>query len=70
MPIFLVLWIYLLSGDDERAGWNRFLHGGSIENRGDNYGASILTDIITWRLLFLDDDVKMETVSPLWNNFL
>jgi hypothetical protein len=54
MPIFLVLRIYLLSDDGERAGWNHFLYGGSIENRGDNYGASILTDMITRRLLFPD----------------
>jgi hypothetical protein len=30
---FLVLEIYfLLSDDGERAGWNRFLHGGSVED--------------------------------------
>ena len=60
----------LLSGDGERTGRNRFLHGGSIEDEGDNYGVSILTGMITWRLLFLDDDVKAEIVSASWNNFL
>jgi hypothetical protein len=55
MPSFLVLRIYLLlllSGDSERAGWNRFLHGGSIEDEDGNYGVSILTGITTWRLYF------------------
>jgi hypothetical protein len=71
MSSFLVLEIYLLllSGDDERAGWNRFLHGGSVEDEGDNYGVSILTSM-TWRLLFPDGDIKVEVVSPPWNNFL
>ena len=71
MPSFLVLGIYLLlSGDTERVGWNRFLHGGSVEDGGDNYGVSILTDTTTYRLLFPDDDIKAEMVSPTWNNFL
>jgi hypothetical protein len=68
MPNFLVLGIYLLllllSGDDERVGWNRFLHGGSIEDGGDNYDVNILTDTTTWKLLFLDGDIKAEMVSP------
>jgi hypothetical protein len=58
-----------LSGNDERAWWNRFLHVGSVEDEDDNYGVSILTSM-TWRLLFLDGDIKMEMVSPPWNNFL
>ena len=70
MPRFLVLGIYLLlSGDGERAGWNRFLHGDSVEDEGDNYDVSILTGM-TWRLLFLDGDIEAEMVSPPWNNFL
>ena len=72
MPSFLVLGIYLLllSGDDERAGagWNHFLHDGSVEDEGDNYSVSILTSMI-WRLLFPDGDIKAEMVSPPWNNF-
>jgi hypothetical protein len=55
--------LLLLSGDGERAGWNRFLHG-------DNYSVSILTGIMTWRLLFLGGDIKAEMVLPPWNNFL
>ena len=67
---FLGFRIYLLLSDDsERAGWNCFLHGGSVKDEGDNYGVSILTSM-TWRLLFLDGDIKMEMVSPPWNNFL
>ena len=70
--MFLGFGIHLLlhlSGDGERAGWNRFLRGGSVEDEGDNYGISILTNM-TWRLLFSDSDIKAEMVSPPWNNFV
>jgi hypothetical protein len=72
MPSFLVLGIYLLllSGDGERVRWNHFLHSGSVKDEDDNYGVSILTGTMTWRLLFLDGDVKAEMMSPSWNNFL
>jgi hypothetical protein len=72
MPSFLVFRIYflLLSSDGERARWNHFLHGGSVEDEDDNYGVSILTDLSTWTLLFSDGDIKAEMVSPPWNNFL
>jgi hypothetical protein len=71
VKFFLVLGIYLLLfGDGERARWNRFLHGDSVEDEGDNYGVSILTRMTTWSLLFLDGDIKAEMVSPSWNNFL
>ena len=66
MPSFFVLEIYLLlllSSDDERAGWNRFLHDVSVEDEDDNYGVNILTSI-TWRLLFSDSDIKTEMVLP------
>jgi hypothetical protein len=53
-----------LFGDDERARWNRFLHSNSVEDAGNNYGVSILTGLTTWRLLFSDDDIKAEMVSP------
>ena len=71
MPSFLVLGIYLLllSDDDERARWNHFLHGGSVEDEGYNYDVSILTGM-TCRFLFSDGDIKAEMVSPPWNNFL
>jgi hypothetical protein len=70
MPSFLILGIYLLlSGHGERVGWNRFLYDGSVEDEGDNYGVSILTSR-TWKLLFSDDDIKTEMVSPPWKNFL
>jgi hypothetical protein len=71
VPSFLVLGIYLFlfSSDSERAGWNRFLRSGYVEDEGDNYGVSTLTSM-TWRLLFSDGDIKAEMVSPLWNNFL
>jgi hypothetical protein len=61
MPSFLVVGIYLLlllSGDDERKGWNHFLYGDSIEDGGDNYGVNILIGITTWKLLFADGDIK------------
>ena len=49
---FLVLGIYLLLfGNGEKAGWNRFLHGGSVEDEDDNYGVSILIGM-TWILYF------------------
>jgi hypothetical protein len=72
MLSFLVTGIYLLllSGDDERAGWNCFLYDDYVEDGGDNYDVIILTGMMTWRLLFLDDDIKTEMVSPPWNNFL
>jgi hypothetical protein len=73
MPSFLVLEIYLLilSGNGERAGWNHFLHGGSVGDEGDNYGVSILSGMTTWSFfLFPNSDIKAEMVSPLWNNFL
>jgi hypothetical protein len=67
----LVLRIYLIhSSDGERAGWNRFLHGGSIEDEGDNYGISNFTSMMTWRLFFPDGNIKAEMISPAWNNFL
>ena len=69
----MVLGIYLLlllSGDHEMVGWNRFHHGGSVEDGGDNYGVSILTGMTTWRLLFPNGGIKAEMVLPSWNNFL
>jgi hypothetical protein len=67
----LVLGIYfflLLSGDGERAGWNSFLRGNSIEDVGNNYDVG--TVLMTGRPLFSDGDIKVEMVSLLWNNFL
>jgi hypothetical protein len=71
MPRFLVLRIYLnlLPDDGEGAEWIRFLYGGSIEDEGDN-GVSNFLSLITRRLGFLDGDIKAETMSPPWNNFL
>ena len=63
MPIFLVLKFYLLlllSGDGEGEWWNRFLHGGSVKDEGDNFGVSIFIDTTTWRLLFPDGGIKAE----------
>jgi hypothetical protein len=47
MSSFLVLEIYflLLSNDGEMAGWNRFLHGGSVEDVGNKYGVGILSGL-------------------------
>jgi hypothetical protein len=48
MPNYLVLEFYLLiSIDGEGEGWNRFLHGGSVEDEGDNIGVSIFIDMTT-----------------------
>jgi hypothetical protein len=51
MPNFLVLEFYLLlvvlSSDGEGEGWNRLLHGGSVEDEGDNFGVSIFFDMTT-----------------------
>jgi hypothetical protein len=60
----LGIYLLLLSGDSERAGWNRFLYGGSVEDGGDNYDISILTGMTTRRLFIA------EMGSSLWNNFL
>jgi hypothetical protein len=69
MLSLLVLGIYLLlSGDGERAEWNRFLHGGSVKDEGDNYDVSILTSM-TWRFLFPNGDINGEMMSPPSNNF-
>nr|AWA44621.1 hypothetical protein SS75N13_000003 [Saccharum spontaneum] len=74
MPNFLVLEFYLLllllSGDAKGEGWNRLLHGGSVEDEGDNFGVSIFINMTTWRLLFPDGGIKAETMSLPWNNFL
>ena len=72
MPSFLVLEIYLLllSGDDEGAGWNSFLHGGSVEDEDDKYDVSYFIGMTTWRLFFLDGDIKTEMISPPCYNFL
>jgi hypothetical protein len=69
----LVLGIYfllLLSDDGKRVERTRFLHGDFVEDAGNNYGVSILTGLMTWRLLFPDGDIKAEMVSPPWNNFV
>jgi hypothetical protein len=50
MPSFLVLEFYLLlllSGDGEGEEWNRLLHGGSVEDEGNNFGVSIFIDMTT-----------------------
>ena len=71
MPSFLVLRIYLLllPRDGEGSGWIHFLRGGSVEDEGDN-GVNSFLGLTTWRLSFLDGDIKAEMVSPTWNNFL
>jgi hypothetical protein len=46
------------------------LHGGSVEDEGDNVGVSIFIDMTTWRLLFPDGGIKAGMMSPSWNNFL
>ena len=71
MSNFFVLEFYLLlSGDGEGERWNCLLHGGSVEDEGDNYGVSNFTGMMTWRPFFPDDDIKAEMMSPPWNNFL
>jgi hypothetical protein len=60
----------LLSSDGEGEGWNRFLHGGSVEDEGDNVGVSIFIDMTIWKLLFPDGGIKAEMMSLPWNNFL
>ena len=64
MPIFLVLGIYLLSGDSKGEWWNRFLHGGYVEDEGDNYSVSNFTGMAIWRPFFSDGDIKAEMMSP------
>jgi hypothetical protein len=72
MPNLLALGIYLLllSSDDDGKWWNRFLHNDSIKDKADNYGVSNFTGLTTWKPLFPDDDIKVEMMSPPWNNFL
>jgi hypothetical protein len=65
MPSFLVLVIYLLlllSGDGERTGWNRFLHGSYVEEEGDNYGINNFIGTTTWGPFFPDGDIKAEMI--------
>ena len=64
------VYLLLLSGDGEGAGWIRLIHDGSGEDEGDNYDASIILGMTTWRLSFPDGDIKAEMMSPSWNNFL
>jgi hypothetical protein len=64
------IYFLLLPGDGEGIGWIRLLYDGSVEDEGDNYGVSILLGMTTWRLGFLDGDIKAEMMSPPWNNFL
>jgi hypothetical protein len=51
MPNYVVLEFYLLllliSVDGEGEGWNHLLHGGSVEDEGDNIGVSIFIDMET-----------------------
>jgi hypothetical protein len=47
-------------------GWNHFLHGGSTEDEGNNYGVSNFTDMTIWRLFFPEGDIKAEMMSPPW----
>jgi hypothetical protein len=72
MSSFLVLEIYflLLSYDGEGAEWNHFLHDGSVEDEGNNYGIDNFTAMTTWRPFFPCGDIKVEMMSLLWNNFL
>jgi hypothetical protein len=64
MPNYLVLEFYLLllliSVDGEGEEWNRLLHGGSVEDEGDNVDVNIFIDMTTWRLLFPDGGIKAE----------
>ena len=63
MPRFLVLQIYLLlSGDGEGERWNRFLHGGYVEDEDDNYDVGNFIGM-TWRPFFPNDDIKTEMMS-------
>jgi hypothetical protein len=62
----LVIYLLLFSNNGKRAKWNHFLHGVSVQYEGDIYIISILTDIMIWRLLFSDDDIKADIVSPPW----
>ena len=72
MPSLLVLEIYLLllSANSAGLGWNRFLHGGAFKDDGDNYGVNNFIGTMTWRLFFSNGDIKVEIMSPPWNNFL
>jgi hypothetical protein len=67
MPNYLVLEFYLLllliSVNGEGEGWNRLLHGGFVEDEGDNIGVSIFIDMTTWRLWFPDDGIKAEMMD-------
>ena len=54
--------LFLLFGDDERVGWNRFIYDSSFEDADNNYDVSTLTGLTSWRLLFLDGDFKVEMV--------
>jgi hypothetical protein len=60
----LEIYLLLLSSDGEGVGWNRFFHGDAIEDEGYNYGVNNLIGMTTFRLFFLDGDIKMEMMSP------
>jgi hypothetical protein len=62
--IVFYLFFLFLSSDGEGERWNRLLHGGSVEDEGDNFSVSIFINMTTWRLLFSDGDIKAEMMSP------
>jgi len=55
----VIYFLILLSGNSEMVGWNRFIHGGFIEDKDDKYGVNILTSM-TWRLLFTNGDIDQD----------
>ena len=74
MSSFLVweicVFLLLFSGDGEGEGWIRFLHGGFVEDGGDNFGVSIFIDMSTWRFLLPNGGIKAEMMPSPWNKFL
>ena len=58
------IYLLLLPGDGEGVEWIWFLHGDSDEDEGENYGVGNFLGMMTWRLRFLNGDIKAEMMLP------
>jgi hypothetical protein len=66
MLIFFILEIYLLFllPSNGKSRVDSFSLCGSVEYEGEN-GVNNFLGLITWRLGFLDDNIKAKMMSPL-----
>jgi hypothetical protein len=72
MPSFLVLGIcfLLFSNNGEEEGWIWSLHSGFNEDDDGSNDISNFLRMTTWRIRFLNGDIKARMMLPSWNKFL